>query len=541
MSVRVIQSLALAAMEAYKSVPRRGLEIGGVLLGRNENREGAIAVFVDEYDALESEHRSGPSYQLSETDLVHLKETLRGHRDAVGMFRTHTRSEELHLEDADAKLFRESFAAADGVFLLIGPVTGTAALYVPEEGELVKVHEFPFRVGETAPVAAEEVAQGSRRKAPRVQTIAEAKGSALPLAGLRPLHGWKRWVIPAAALVLGAALTAEWNPLRERTVAHPGQPQAHVTLHVQQDGRALRLTWDRDSPAIRSAGHGLLHITDGRRETLLHLLPQELETGVVSYSPDTDDITFRLEVFTANPVASDSIRFVGSHPGVSPASVPERQPEAAVAPTRRPPKPAPSSHLAMPRLPEGGATREVLEDSRPSPFAPRARAQAAEAVAAVPAPNPQLADAAVSIPAAPPIQTRPNQQLQPGVTVTAEVVEGSWLTRTVSHVPLLRRLRKPPQDYVPPKPRHQVLPVHATGDGKQPAKAVPVDVRVYIGRAGDVQSTELVSGGGGRDQELASAALSAARQWSFSPARMGQENVPSEMVLHFLFEPPPGQ
>ena len=55
---------------AFKRVPRRGLEIGGVLLGAARRSEQVTTFRMEGYETVESEHRSGPSYLLSETDRV---------------------------------------------------------------------------------------------------------------------------------------------------------------------------------------------------------------------------------------------------------------------------------------------------------------------------------------------------------------------------------------------------------------------------------------------------------------------------------------
>jgi len=51
-----------------------------------------------------------------------------------------------------------------------------------------------------------------------------------------------------------------------------------------------------------------------------------------------------------------------------------------------------------------------------------------------------------------------------------------------------------------------------------------------------VEYAELLSGA--LDRDLAAEAVYAARRWDFAPARMGNEAVPGEVILHFRFEPP---
>ena len=58
-----------------------------------------------------------------------------------------------------------------------------------------------------------------------------------------------------------------------------------------------------------------------------------------------------------------------------------------------------------------------------------------------------------------------------------------------------------------------------------------VDVKVFIDDAGNVTRAQALEKGG----ELTGAALNAARQWRFTPARKHNKPVSSEMLLHFRF------
>jgi TonB family protein len=61
--------------------------------------------------------------------------------------------------------------------------------------------------------------------------------------------------------------------------------------------------------------------------------------------------------------------------------------------------------------------------------------------------------------------------------------------------------------------------------------ARPVDVKVFIDESGKVSRAQVLTKG----SDFAGAALSAARQWQFTPARKHDKAVASEMVLHFRF------
>ena len=67
-SLRALDDIRLAVMDAFFSLPRGGAEIGGILLGRREKRRLAI----EDYVALECEHAFGPSFALSPRDHARL-------------------------------------------------------------------------------------------------------------------------------------------------------------------------------------------------------------------------------------------------------------------------------------------------------------------------------------------------------------------------------------------------------------------------------------------------------------------------------------
>lgn len=141
----VIGRLGTDSWVAFKRVPRRGLEIGGILLGRIESRDGTTTYWIEGFVPVESEHRSGPSYVLSESDFGRLQEALtKNGASSIGIYRSQTRSEQLALQQPDAELFGRCFDTREALFLMLGPVPATAALFIRADGTLKCVHEFPL-------------------------------------------------------------------------------------------------------------------------------------------------------------------------------------------------------------------------------------------------------------------------------------------------------------------------------------------------------------------------------------------------------------
>jgi hypothetical protein len=139
----VVARLTAEAWMAFKSVPRRGLEIGGILLGTVDRNEETTTFHVEGYITVDSEHRSGPSYLMSEADLARLQGALCEHADdCIGAYRSHTRSHELAPQDQDSNLLRQCCADADTVFLMLCPSLKTATLFVHVDGNFRRIREL---------------------------------------------------------------------------------------------------------------------------------------------------------------------------------------------------------------------------------------------------------------------------------------------------------------------------------------------------------------------------------------------------------------
>jgi hypothetical protein len=124
---------------AFKSIPRRGLEIGGILLGSVHQEGGTTTFRIEAYEAVESEHRFGPSYVMSEPDQVRLGETLARHPgESIGAYRSHTRSQEPGALDSDSTLLQQ----APGIFLVLCPSLKHAAFFVQTSEGFVRISEF---------------------------------------------------------------------------------------------------------------------------------------------------------------------------------------------------------------------------------------------------------------------------------------------------------------------------------------------------------------------------------------------------------------
>ncbi len=105
-------------------------------------------------------------------------------------------------------------------------------------------------------------------------------------------------------------------------------------------------------------------------------------------------------------------------------------------------------------------------------------------------------------------------------------------------IPLVRRLKKPDRTTAA-VPIYKAKPVLGNGNTESlnVVRPLAVDVKVSVAETGAVQSAEITDYGDPPNWNLATAALNAARQWTFAPARRDESPVSSEMILHFHFNP----
>jgi proteasome lid subunit RPN8/RPN11 len=116
-SVRVLDDIRLAVVDAFFSLPRGGAEIGGVLLGTQE--PGRLAI--TSYQAIECEHATGPSFTLSPKDETRLRDQLAKVRgQVVGWYHSHTRSA-ISLSEADLDIYKRFFPEPWQIALVMKP------------------------------------------------------------------------------------------------------------------------------------------------------------------------------------------------------------------------------------------------------------------------------------------------------------------------------------------------------------------------------------------------------------------------------------
>lgn len=325
---------------------------------------------------------------------------------------------------------------------------------------------------------------------------------------------------PGAALALLLAGAAGGVFVVRRTPPAALGPEGLVVsepagLRVDADGTDIRATWNRNTALLRDAAKAVLIIRDGAEEKQIPL-DLRLETGMVLYSPKTDDVEFQLRTF-GKTEHSESVHVLGSGtPGIgtwASLSMPLRigEPRSVqratglpatrkfVPPTVETAAPQAVSLPAPPDLAALHATPPLGFEAPPS-FPVRITPPRQAPVRQPPAAPP---------PAAPPPAAAPPAAAPPATT------------ETVAEVP------------VPPVPKHKVFPnIPRT----LPTRGGSIVVLVNVNSAGKVTSAEIKSSTA-RNTAVEKMVATAASEWRFVPAQIHGRPVPAPVEITFNLSP----
>lgn len=347
LSLDVVDRLQQDVIRGFGSLPRRGAEVGGILLG-TVSAAGRV-VRVEDYQEVPIEYRRGPSYLLSEqdtkafeADLAELRKNPASSARPIGFFRSQTR-DGVGLAEEDLDLVSKYFPAPEAIILLIRPFgtkPSTAGFYFKEDDKFQSgppLLEFPFRRRDLAPedtpsVPAErqqpaanvpsrirraaQAAQASERvpareaepEAPAVRREVETTEpvhASEPTAGVPPLPDGKSklrsgliWFPVSIVFLLVGVLMGFQAALRVGPQTFVGFDPYRLALTVTPSGSDLDVKWDRESPVIRQAVKGILTIEDGNYRKPIELDADRLQGGSeLLYRHYSNDVRFRLEVF----------------------------------------------------------------------------------------------------------------------------------------------------------------------------------------------------------------------------------------------------
>jgi hypothetical protein len=468
-------------------------EIGGVLWGKAFGDDSLViseATFVS---------GSGRLFNDGSLDRRNIETTI--HRPppepslaVLGYFRSQTR-EDVCLTSRDRSLIEEHFEDPDSIFLVIRPVDMglcMAEFFFWLDGRLQMDSsdlQVPFMVPEDNPgndglgraLVSHDGSDAPEppeiRNSPSRQELTRdpAKRSAflLPVLTILVLA-----LIGATGAYFGSPVVRS----RLQTFLQHA-PDTGFDLQVARTGNGeISLNWNQFDPNIIRAQGATLNIIDGSRLSKLNLGYAQLRSGKVTYSPQSDDVEFRLEVDSEN-----GDRITKSVHALAP---PTETLAEGVSPNRE----ASGSPVRV-----GKFTRD-----KPGKSAPRA-AQGND-------------DILVEVP----LDVGANPNDPPKVVLE--------VTTVVPPAP------KPaaPDVYTPPFVLEEMMPETTRfGQFEQ------VSVKVEIDPSGHVTAAWATVNGNESQSPAAAVAVSAAKRWIFHPAALNGKAVPSEYTIVFSFHPHP--
>ncbi|MCU0246124.1 MAG: hypothetical protein MUC42_06105 [Bryobacter sp.] len=340
----VVDKMSAEVMRGFGAVPRRGAEVGGLLLGHVEVGENLV-VRIDDFEAVSIEHKRGPSFLLSDTDQQRFAEAVEKWRgqtgkrlSLVGFYRSHTR-DGLGLAPEDVDLFGEYFGEPSQVILLIRPFAtkvSRAGFFFPEDGRIrseASYLEFPFRrrdLGGGSPPEPERPAHAGLESAPVAAALSAAVAAPAiieppaSLAGVeveavkpgavaRLKNSWVWLPLSFIFLFLGVILGFNFALSAKRPILLAPTQEAYVlNLTAERENSSLHVKWDRMSPAVRASSRGVLHISESGYSKSVDLDSAQLKNGSVIYHNVSPQVVFRLEVFPVDRSSlSETVRYQG--------------------------------------------------------------------------------------------------------------------------------------------------------------------------------------------------------------------------------------
>jgi len=327
----VVDRMAAEIMRGFGAVPKRGAEVGGILVGviTDPAEPGAVSTIrIEDFEPVPCKYVRGPSYLLTEYERMIFEEVCErrssknaGHTYAVGYYRSHTR-DGLALSPEDIGLLDQYLPLPTHVALLVKPFAtkpGIAGFFFRKNGAFPGATplEFPFRrwemTGEEPPrrPTLQETRQekNAKRKEPEAPSgsfilkpssgrIFSAEPAESPEESPEP-HVSSRsrsgmWMVAAFVfLLLGVLLGYEAS----RITAPRRASDFALSLAAERAGQNLTVHWNPAALAVRSASNGLLEIDDGGETKRVELDRANLSNGNMVYRNSSDKVHFRLVVY----------------------------------------------------------------------------------------------------------------------------------------------------------------------------------------------------------------------------------------------------
>jgi hypothetical protein len=327
-SIDVVERLSADIMRGFGLVPKRGAEVGGVLIGTIKSD----TIRIEDFEAIPCTYARGPSYLLTDAERASFGEVCqRRSAEIVGYYRSHTR-EGFGLQPEDNQLVGQYLPSAARVALLVKPFAtkpGIGGFFVRENGAFPAATplEFPFRrwemTGEEPPRRAPIQERKRKEREPEKRDKAYApppangdKGAAAPESSIAPKPYYRifsaepeetkqapqdprapksrtgMWMVASFVfLLLGVLLGYEASRI---TAPQRSSSDFALSLAVERTGDDLTVRWNPDSRAVRSANSGVLEIDDSGQTQRRELDRANLSSGSFLYGTKSEKVRFQL-------------------------------------------------------------------------------------------------------------------------------------------------------------------------------------------------------------------------------------------------------
>lgn len=511
MNLGAMDGIAHDVTEGFGSLPRRSLEVGGLLLGRVTGgpRPG---VWIERYQRISCEHRFGPQFILDSEDTAALEEAAgrileNGNTAVVGIYRSHARPG-FQLEESDFDLIRRYFSDPSDLILLIRPdgageLVGQFYAWDPRGSTHAAGGEFPFR-GSMVTAAESDGGGLTTNGEPDDTEITSRKGEVPVMREtppvrdtpiVRPAPG--AWEAPAAREA-PRRLIPDFDPAPVEPApslfglgGHPSQPRWEPPDDVAEEpgiGDRLKKWWPLAAALLLVGGIGLFVV---RPDALDVFKSSPAKTAAVARPiglyVDTSNPAWRV-LWNPNATALHGARSVQLF-------VREANDQNRIDLSPR--DLASGSYQYQPVGNDVTFRLEVVD---------QAGQVSAESFRLL-----RTAAPPVPLPPAPAAPAPEKQSPEP-------------LESAKSHSTL-------------PKAIYRAPPVVAAGIRPRINGTVGIDVRVQIDARGHVVSARaMAKQKTGLNQYLAGRAVQAARLWRFEPAHQNGKAIPSTETIHFVFE-----
>ncbi len=299
-----------------------------------------------------------------------------------------------------------------------------------------------------------------------------------------------------------------------------------LQMRADVRGEGILVSWNRAIQALRSAKSGVLLIQDGSQTRTVELEPSQLANGSLLYQPSTVDVNFRLTVYGSDGSnLTDNVRVLD---GVAqPARVDALAASDAHSPTD-----------AVAKTSSAGADRQVPKSGEQS--VPAVQARTTPALVA----HRSSGIAARPTEAPPPVSEEPHAN-EVKVDTPASIAKAHRSTASPESAAANTRAAQSPsvdgkavETYMPPRPLKTVMLNAALFEPSLLAGVTQIEVEADIDAFGRVTTVRPLTSGENMSELVTAAAVSAAKQWVFEPARISGKTIAAKHKIVFRLSQP---